>query len=120
MRWSKQNARKRDTRITVRQAPSGRDAYADGRIVSATTFTTIEFWGDVEDLRDTGRDIAFNAGQRLDSRFIRIMADSESTKTVNISDTLTLDTSPDERFEIIDKYDSKFRYESVIIAKFKD
>lgn len=119
MRWSKQNVRKRDTRITVRQAPTGRDAYENGRSKSASTFTTIEFWGDVTDMKDNRGDINYlSANKRLSSRIIKITADSRSVDTVNESDTLTLDNSTDV-FEVIDKYDDTFRYSSVIIAKYK-
>lgn len=119
MRWSTQNVRKRDTRITVSQISTGRNAYENGRVkTGASEFTTLSFWGDVTDMKDGQGDIREEGGKRLDSRVVKIEADSRSTSSVNIADTLTLDNSTDI-FEIIDKYDSTFRYSSVIIAKYK-
>lgn len=117
MRWSRMNTRKRDTRVTVSQGTAGREAYENGRI-KTTGFTSFEFWGDVTDMKDEQRDIKYAEAKRLDSRVIMISADSRSVTNVNIADTLTLDNATDT-FEVIDKYDSTFRYTSVIVAKYK-
>lgn len=113
------SSRNRDIRITVTQIATGRDAYENGRL-RTSGFTTISFWGDVEDMRDTEGDIQYAEFKRLDSRVIKIMADSRSVSAVNVSDTLTLDNSTDV-FEVIDIYDAKgaFKYTSEIIAKYK-
>lgn len=112
---------KRDTRITVRtpQPDSSGNFYDDdGKLIAATT-TDTEFWGDVEDLKDSGGDLAYPAGKRLDARTIKIIADSRSVENVNILDTLVLDNSTDV-FEVIDKHDSVFRFTTVLICKYKN
>ena len=118
MRFNRQNVRNRDTRVTVRQqAGMGRDAYENFRL-KTTDFSEFSFWGDVTDMADKQGDIRYAEYKRLDSRVIMINADSRSTANVNLSDTLTLDTSSDV-FEVIDKFDSTFRYTTTIIAKHK-
>ena len=118
MRFGRVNVRKRDTRVTVRQQSDiGRAAYENGRL-KTTGFTTFQFWGDVTDIKDAERDIKYADVKRLSSRVIHVDADSRSVANVNISDTLTLDNSTDT-FEVIDKFDSTFRYTSTIIAKYK-
>ena len=117
-RFGKANARERDTLVTVRKpASTGRDAYENGRI-RTTGFTTIEFFGKVTDMMDAGGDVRYAEYKRLDARSIVIEADSESVRDVNISDTLTLDTSNDT-FEVMDKWESSFRYTAKIIGKYK-
>lgn len=120
MRFGMSNARARDTRVTVTQAVAGgRATYENGRIKKADTdFTTFSFWGDVKDLMDSQGDIRYAEYKRLDSRVIRIKADSRTTSQVNISDTLTLDNSADV-FEVIDIFQDHFKYTSTIVAKYK-
>ena len=113
MRFGRTNARSRDTLVTVRQLPSGRDAYENGRI-KTSEFTEFSFFGDVKDMRSESKQ---GGSKILNERMIMIMADSESVTDVNISDTLTLDTSADT-FEVVDKYDVDFRFTSAIIAKY--
>ena len=118
MRFGTTNVRKRDTRVTVRQQTDiGRAAYENGRL-KTTGFSTFQFWGDVTDMMDNQGDIRFAEFKRLDSRVISISADSRSITNLTIGDTLTLDNSTDT-FEVIDIYDSTFRYTSTIIAKYK-
>ena len=116
MRFIHPNARNRDTRIQVRQPQITYND--DGKEVRGTD-VTFSFWGRVTDMMDQQRDnLTYVGGQRLDARTVKIEADSRSVANVNIKDTLVLDNSTDV-FEVMDKYDSEFRYTATIIAKYK-
>lgn len=114
------SARSRDVRVTVSQQSAtnmGRDAYENGKI-KTTGFTTFKFWGDVTDMKDKQGDIKYAEYKRLQSRVISIMADSRTVARIQMQDTLTLDNSTDV-FEVMDVFDTNFKFTSEIIAKYK-
>lgn len=103
---------KRDTRCTVIK-PSV-EYNADGvEVISSNT--ALSFWGKVTEGQDEG---GLSTYKRLDARTITIEADSRTVTSVNILDTLTTDQSTDV-YEIVDKYESKWKFTSMIIAQHK-
>lgn len=102
----------RDTRITVLKPTV---TYNDDGIEVISNSSAQEFWGKVMEMADQGGVSAF---KRLDSRTIKIEADSRSVAMVNILDTLTTDEGSNS-YEVVDKYDAQWKFTAVIIAKYK-
>lgn len=115
----------RDTKITVRSLPnSGRSAYnqnpdnADvGRLIAQTPIVT-ELWGEVKEAKDNRGDRLIIAGKILDNRSIIIIVDSESAANININDTVVTDEGAEE-YEVVDKFDSNWKYTTELICNFK-
>lgn len=105
--------RDRDTRITVTIPTIIYDD--DGKEMPDST-STIEFWGKVLDSNEVG---AISAFKRLDADSIAIEADTEAIEAVGIIGTLTTDKD-DKSYEIVSKFDSQWKFTSMIIAKYKN
>lgn len=116
------NIGRRDNYITATaRTATGGDAYEQdptsdnfGRLVSGGAVTTIQFWGDITDVR-SNPDVG--GGKRRDVRQIRIKCDSRDVADLTIDFTLTYDGSTDS-FQVIDKFDSEFRFTTMVIAEY--
>lgn len=99
-------------------AASGRNSVdADGRIKptsEAANVTTFQFWGDIKET-PMPKDIVIG-GKRHYVRTIMIEADSRSTSSLTIDDTLTFDGNT-SKWQVIDVYESEFTRTNTIIAQ---
>ena len=85
----------------------------DGKLVT-TGSTTIEFWADVADMKSSPRD---GGGKRRDAKLIKLTADSRDVKDITIDYTVTIQGS-DDVFQVVDSYDSNFRFTTELICQY--
>ena len=112
------NIGRRDDYITCsNRSAQGAAAYDDdGRLIPLSqNLTTIEFWGDIADVR-SNPDVL--AGGRKNVRQIIITCDSRDVDNLTIDFTLTFAGS-DKIYQIKDIYDSNFRFTKEIIAEYQ-
>ena len=107
----------RDDYITcLSPTASGANAYdEDGKITTSGTRTRIEFWGNINDLGSIPVLDPIGPGRR-NTRQIEIIADSRDVENLTIDYTLTYVGSTDV-FQIVDMYDTEFRFTTTIIAE---
>ena len=102
---------RRDDYITATLPTQSYDE--DGRLVTSGS-TTIEFWGNIDDVKS---DLTVGGGKRRDARMIKIEVDSRDVEDLTIDYTLTYGGSSD-RFQVVDIFDSDFRFTSMVIAQY--
>lgn len=83
----------------------------DGEEVVGIT-STITFWGHITDNKSNLR----VDGKRRDTREIKIMCDSRDVSNITIDHTLTI-AGRNEVYQVVDVYDSTFRFTSEVIAQ---
>ena len=103
----------RDNYITAIYPITSEDEYGELTTVSTTT---LSFWGSVKELKS---DVDVIAGKRRTNRILEIMCDTRDIETLSESYYITVDGSPDQ-FQVDDIYESKWKFVSTIIAKYKD
>ena len=107
--------RRDDYIVAETNANTGKDAFdSDGKIIVGGAKRTVEFWGDIADLR-SNPDVG--GGKRRNVRMIIITCDSRDVEDLTIDFTLTYGGSTD-RFQVKDIHDSKFRFTSEVIAEY--
>lgn len=108
----------RDEFITaISPLASGTAAYDDdGRLVTSGTRTEITFWASLDDMKSDTLTNPLNPGRR-DTRLIKLMCDSRDVDSVDIDYTLTRGGGTDV-FQVVDKYDTDFKFTTAIIAQY--
>ena len=107
------NIGSRDNRITAIRPVTSEDEYGELTVVSTTS---IKFWGSVKELKS---DVDVIAGKRRTNRILEIMCDTRDIKGLSESYYITVDGEPDQ-YQVDDVYESKWKFVSTIICKYKD
>lgn len=111
---------RRDDFITAtftRNYTSSRDAYDDDgklKAVTQTETTTITFFGKITDMKSP---LSEGGGKRRRIRELKIECDSRDVANLTNDYTLTYDGSTDI-FQVVDVYDSEFRFTAEVIAQY--
>ena len=96
---------------------TGASAYNDdGFLIAPTeaTTTTIEVWGNVEEL-ESRFEVIGNKRHRI--RVLKIEVDAIDVENVSIQDTLQV-VGETDTYAIVDLYESEFRFTTEIIAEY--
>ena len=107
------NIGSRDNYITAIVPVTSEDEYGELSVVSTTSFN---FWGSVKELRS---DVDVIAGKRRTNRVLEIMCDTRDVEYLTELYYVTVDGSP-EQFQVTDIYESKWKFVSTIIVKYKN
>ena len=112
------NVGKRDTRITVHkpQDPGAAQGFydEDGKLVDGTD-NTFKIWARVMDKASIGPIIGGKIQNEVE---LGLMADSRSTRNIDIRDTITTDRDGTTlEYEVVDIHDTSYRFTSMIMVK---
>ena len=107
------NIGSRDNYITAILPVTSEDEYGELTVVSATT---LNFWAAVKELKS---DVDVIAGKRRTNRILEITCDTRDIKNLSESYYITVDGEPDQ-YQVDDIYESKWKFISTVIVKYKD
>ena len=102
----------RDNYVVATLGIERRDEHDTVTIVPDTS-TQIEFWAEVKDDKSNRID---DAGKRRDVLMVELTCDSRDTDGITISHSLSID-GQSQRYQVVDFYQSDFKYQKTIIAK---
>ncbi len=108
--------RRDDYLIATSSVGSGASSYdGDGRLITSTPRTSVEFYGDVKDKKSNPY---LNPIDPLSSntRQIEITADSRDVESLDNTYTLQI-SGRSEVYQVIDVFEHKFRFTSMIVAQ---
>ena len=107
------NIGSRDNYITAISPVTSEDEYGELNVVSTTSFS---FWGSVKELKS---DVDVIAGKRRTNRVLEIMCDTRDVENLTELYYVTVDGQPDQ-YQVDDVYESKWKFVSTVIVKYKD
>ncbi len=105
-----------DYLIATSSVGSGSSSYdEDGRLITSAARTTVEFYGDVKDVKSNPY---LNPIDPLTSntRQIEITADSRDVESLDNTYTLRITGRP-QVFQVIDVYEHEYRFTSMVVAQ---
>ena len=107
------NIGSRDNYITAILPTTSEDEYGELTVVSTTS---LEFWASV---KETKSEVDVIAGKRRTNRVLEITCDTRDIEDLNESYYLTVDGEADQ-FQVVDIYESKWKFVSTVIVKYKN
>ena len=107
------NIGSRDNYVTAIRPVTSEDEYGELSVVSTTS---ISFWAKVKELKS---DVDVIAGKRRQNRVLEITCDTRDIEDLTESFYVTVDGQPDQ-YQIDDIYESKWKFVSTVIVKYKD
>ena len=103
----------RDNYITAILPSTSEDEYGE---LTVTGTVRLFFWAKVKELKS---DVDVIAGKRRTNRVLELTCDTRDIEALTESYYITVDGDPDQ-YQVDDIYESKWKFVSTVIAKYKD
>ena len=103
----------RDNYITAIVPVTSEDEYGELTVVSATSFS---FWAKV---RELSSEVDVIAGKRRTNKVLELICDTRDIANLTELYYVTIDGDPDQ-YQVDDIYESRWKFVSTVIVKYKD